>query len=228
MNPAAGPARPRVDPNIVALLSLKLLLLGFFILLNALSSYEEDRARRVLESVNEAFDGRVEARESHAPFQAALGSLEETAAMIGAIGRLFKSRIPAVRSEASFDGTRLRLELAAGSLFKPGTTQLQPGRGLLLNRFAKALLRGGRTGLDYEMEILHGVPAGAVRRLAAAGADALEVQRTSQLVRDLIGRGVPPDRLSVGLIPGRAGRLQLVVQTFEGPPRRLDYGELAE
>ena len=228
MTPTAGQAPSRLDPNIVALLSLMLLLLGFFILLNALSHYEEDRARRVLESVNEAFNGRVEAHETHAAFPAALGPLEETAAMIGAIGRLFESRIPAVRSEASVDGNRLRLELSAGSLFRPGTTELQPGRGILLDRFAKALVRDGWSGLDYELEILHGVPAGAAPRLAAAGARGLEVRRTSQLVRDLIGRGVPPNKLSVGLVPGREGRFQLVVQIFEGPRQRLDYGELAE
>lgn len=224
----AGQAPSRLDPNIVALLSLKLLLLGFFILLNALSHYEEDRARRVLESVNEAFSGRAEARESHAPFPAALGPLEETAAMIGAIGRLFQSRIPAVRSEASVDGNRLRLELSAGSLFRPGTTELQPGRGILLDRFAKALVGNGRSGLDYELEILHGVPAGATPRLAEAGTRGLEVRRTGLLARDLIRRRVPADKLSVGLVPGREGWLQLVVQVFEAPRRRLDYGELAE
>ena len=43
-----SPPRRYADPNIVALLSLKLLLLGFFILLNALSRFEEDRSRSVI------------------------------------------------------------------------------------------------------------------------------------------------------------------------------------
>ena len=58
---ARRPGARQGDPNVVALLSLKLILLGFFILLNALSEYEESRTRMVLESVNEAFNGRVDA-----------------------------------------------------------------------------------------------------------------------------------------------------------------------
>jgi len=218
-----GPGRP--DPNIIALLSLKLLLLGFFILLNALSQYEEDRARRVLESVNEAFNGRVQALESLSPHSAALGSLGETVGLLEAVGALFESMVPAVRTEISAEGTRLRLELSAGSIFRPGREALQPGRKLLLRRFAQAVV-DGRAGVDYEVEVYHGVSASAVGALADAGARALEVRRSSIVVRELIALGVPPERLSAGIIPGHPGRLQLVVQIHETSRRAFDYREL--
>lgn len=216
----------RVDPNIVALLSLKLLLLGFFILLNTLSRYEEDRARRVVESVNEAFNGRVQAVESLSPHGAALGPLGETMAMVEAIGDLFESTIPAVRIERSADGARLRLELSAGSIFRPRRAILQPGRDLLLRRFARALARDGQAGADYQVEVYHGVASGALGSLAGAGARALEVRRSSAMVRDLVALGVPADRLSAGIVPGRPGKLQLVVQLFDGPRQAFDYREL--
>ncbi len=217
----------RGDPNILALLSLKLLLLGFFILLNALSQYEEDRARKVLESVNEAFNGRVEALESRVPYSAGLGSLEETAAVVGAVGRLFESLIPAVRREVSDGGTRLRLELPAESLFRPGDKALQPGRGLLLRRFAWALTRDGRADLDYQVELLHGAPT-RPEATPAAGAGTLEVRRMGALVRHLIRYGVPADKLSIGVLPDRPGKVQLVVQLREGPVPAPDYGERAK
>lgn len=225
MPPGPDPGR---DPNIVALLSLKLLLLGFFILLNALSQFEEDRTRRVLISVNQAFDGRVEVRESEETLPSALGPLEREAALIDAVGRLLDDLLPAVRTTTSHDGTRLRLELSAGSIFRSGGTGLQPGRALLLRRLAGALTAEQRGDLDYRFEILHGVAAGAADP-DPAGAAALAIRRSGVLARDLVARGVPAGRLSIGLLPGHPGRLRLVLWLPETPVRLLDldYGELA-
>lgn len=215
------------DPNMVALLSLKLLLLGFFILLNALSQFEENRTRQVLDSVNEAFNGRVQALRSQSSDPAALAALPEQAKLLGTVDRLFNSFIPATRSETAKDGRRLRLELSAESVFRPGRLDLQPSRGLLLERLAGALTGHGRAGLHYELEVLHGAPAGGGIALAEAGVESLEVRRTSVLVRDLIERGVPAERLSVGIVPGRPGKLRFVVRIYEGPRRAPDYRDLA-
>ena len=218
----------RGDPGVVALLSLNLLLLGFFILLNALSQYEEQRARMVLESVNKAFNGRVDVPESHAPFAAGLGPLERTKAMIRQVGRLFRSLIPAVRSEVSADGARLQLELPAETLFQPAGVPLQPGRHLLLRRLAAALAGEDGAGLDYEVELLHGVPDDALAALSAAPSEALEIQRMGALARLLVRLGVPADKLSVGLLPGQPGKVQLVVEAYRGPLGAPDYRELAQ
>ena len=122
MAPNAVPQRTsrRSDPNVIALLSLKLVLLGSFILLNALADFEEHRTRTVLDSVNEAFNGRIEAPESLAPFAAALGPLEQGNAMMDEVGRLFQSLIPAVRSDHAAERGRLQLELPAETLFRAG------------------------------------------------------------------------------------------------------------
>lgn len=223
------PTRPaeRCDPNIVALLALNLLLLGFFVLLNALSHFEEDRTRRVLRSVDQAFNGRVEALKSEAAYSAALGPLNGTEAMIDSVGELFTSLIPAVERELSASGTRLRLELPVGSLFRLDSVALQSGRGVLMKRFAEALTRNGRGRLYYEVELLHGIAREATPGLIEAGADSLEVRRTAALVLALAKRGVPSDKLSVGVIPGRPGRVQVVVQVYSSAGRALDYGELA-
>jgi hypothetical protein len=218
----------RGDPGIVALLSLKLLLLGFFILLNALSQFEDQRARQVLESVNEAFNGRVQASERHAPVASGLGALEQTRAMIRTVDRLFRSLIPAVRSEVSASGGHLLLELPAETLFQPAGVPLQPGRDLLLRRFAMALADEGRIGLDYEVELLHGVPDGALATRSAAPSGGLEVRRLGALARQLVRLGVPAKKLSVALLPGRPGKVQLVVQAYDGPLGAPDYREFAQ
>ena len=59
----ASPSDPgiRRDDNkyIVLLLSLKLILLAFFILMNALSEFETRRTETVLDSVSRAFRGSI-------------------------------------------------------------------------------------------------------------------------------------------------------------------------
>ena len=217
----------RGDPSLVALLSLKLLLLGFFILLNALSDFEEHRARSVMESVNQAFDGRIDAPRSYAPFAAALGPLAQGRAMMEEIGRLFQSLIPAVRSEHAAERGRLELELPADTLFRPGGISLQPGRDLLLRRFVAALSSEGRLGLDYEVELLHGVPVAAVAGTTATPAETLEMRRLGALVRLLVRLGVPARKLSIGMLPGRPGKVRLVLQAYHGPLVMPDYRELA-
>lgn len=222
---ARQPGVRQGDPNVVALLSLKLILLGFFILLNALSEYEESRTRRVLDSVNEAFKGRVDQPKSYAPVSAGLGPLEESTVMMEDVGRLFHSLIPAVRSEHAADRGRLQLELPAETLFRPGGIALQPGRDLLLRRFAAALTGDGRLGLDFEVELLHGTAADTYVVPSVAAGGTLEMRRLGALVRLLVRLGVPAGKLSVGLLPGRRGKVRLVVQAYPAPLVAPDYRE---
>lgn len=227
MDPLSPPRR-HADPNIVALLSLKLLLLGFFILLNALSQFEEDRSRSVIESINEAFNGRVEARESLSNSSAGLGQLPDAVAVLQESRELFESLLPAVRSDSSAGGRRVRLELPAGTLFRRDQARLQPGRGLLLRRLAEALRRRTAKGEVFELTLLHGVPAAASGEAdSQAALLALAIQRMDLMVRYLTRRGLAGERLSIGLLPGQPDRMQLVVQAHDSPPRELDFSDLA-
>lgn len=226
MEPSFGQdARPRGDPNMVALLSLKLLLLGLFILLNALSEYEQDRARRVIDSVNEAFNGQVQAARSHADHAAGLGALEEAATSLDTAGQLFEQVAPVVRRETTREGERLWLELPASTLFRSGDVVLRSGRQHLLSRFAEALaVNRGRAAI--QVELLHGTARDAYGALAAAGPRALEPRRAGTLARHLTRLGLDPAWLSVGLLPGAPGRLRLVVTLSENPagPKRDGEG----
>ncbi len=213
--------RARRDPNIVSLLSLKLILLAFFILLNALSHFEEDRARKVLESVNEAFNGKVESDRSLSPHSAGIGNLRESVAIVRTTGELFQSMIPAVKLEVSARGRRVRLMLPATTLFRPEEEALQPGRGLLFQRLVYALEQERRLGPGYELELYHGLPA-------QPGADELlALRRMGLLARYLETTGLPDEALSIGLLPDRGAFVEIVVQVFESDGRSPDYGVLA-
>ena len=218
----------RRDRNIVAMLSLYLLLLAFFILLNTLSKLEEDRTRVVLESVNAAFDGSVESIVSVKPYSAALGPLQDAAALMADLSRLFDQTVPAVRTQVAADGPVLRFELDATALFRNGQVDLKAGRGLLLSRLSEALLSERNNKLFFEIELLHGVPERGIRAVAEAADRSLEIRRMGVLVSELQVRELPAERLSVGLVPGRPGVVQVVVRIFQEAPPPVDFAEQVE
>ena len=122
--------------NIVLLLSLNLILLAFFILLNALSKFEEDRTRAVLESVNRTFSGKIEPSSSTEAIEGSLGALAEAEDMVRAVGSLFKAIIPSSRSSQTRQALSVRIELPDTALFRPGKSRLRRERAVLIRRLA--------------------------------------------------------------------------------------------
>ena len=105
------------DGPLVSLLSLKLLLLAFFILLNAMSELEALKVRAVLESVTKAFDGRLVVEENVARSAAAEGPLEGAEIFLKETGRIFNSLLPAVSRAESARSRSLIVELPIGTFF---------------------------------------------------------------------------------------------------------------
>ncbi|MGF1612238.1 MAG: hypothetical protein ACFCUQ_22795 [Kiloniellales bacterium] len=207
--------RSRSDPNIVAMLSLYLLLLAFFILLNALSKLEDDRTRTVLKSVNEAFNGNVQSLDSVKSYSAALGPLDQSGGLLSDIQKLFESSIPAAETEMSDSGTLMRLTLDSESLFRPGRPEVQPKRKAFLEQLAKILMTERNDGLVFELEVMHGVPEDKAGIVAEAGPRSLEVRRMGVLVSAFESLTLPPPQLSVGISPGHPNEVLLIIRVFE-------------
>jgi hypothetical protein len=186
------------NANIVAMLSLKLLLLAFFILLTTISRFEEERSRAVMHSVAVTFAGAVPATEGRDVPDAGIGHREKQASLSQQIRALFKQTLPMVEVNTSADGRVLRLETRAADLFQMGQATLRPQRGILLRRLANALNDPRRGPGVYIVEVLHAVPPGD-----GAAASRLPAARGGTLVRALGGLGVPADRLAAGLWPTR-------------------------
>ena len=216
--PAMQDSDDGMDANLVSLLSLKLLLLAFFILLNGISQFEVEKTRAVLESVNAVFNGRFAAIPSTGPEPVVLAPFDYTDGALGDIGQLFRATLPAARVEITARGPALRIELSAGSLFRPGRAELQPGRGLLLGRLASALIREQAAGQPLVVELLHGLPSRGMHVVADAGPRALELLRAGLFAREMTGRGLAPDALSVGVVPNKPGVIQILIRLDKADP----------
>lgn len=212
------------NANIVAMLSLKLLLLAFFILLTTISKFEEERSRAVMYSVAVTFAGAVPATEGRTMPDAGIGLLDRQASLSERIRALFQQTLPMVEVDTAADGRVLRLEVRADDLFAMGQSDLRPQRGILLRRLANALTDPRRGPGLYTVEVLHAVPPGD-----GASATRLPVGRSGTIVRSLAALGVPEGRLSTGLWPTRGdpGRLafEITLPMEQLPPNPLAGGQ---
>lgn len=196
------------------MLSLKLILLAFFILLTTMSNFEEQRSRMVLESVATTFQGKIAAIRALPNPDAGLDQLAG-ASLADRIESLFKQTLPAVSVDKSADGTVLRIELPARNVFKAGSASLAPGRGVLLRRLAATLGEEESSRKFFELQFLHWTPAGA-----QAGRNNTAVLRTGRLARYMGELGVPPRKLSVGLWPvspsgPKAGLMSIEIHLYD-------------
>lgn len=196
------------------MLSLKLILLAFFILLTAMSEFEKERTRDVLKSVNAQFFGNVKAVTGTERPDAATGALQGAKSLKTQLKSLFEQTIPAVKVTESADGRVLRLEMNADKLFETGSTALAPGRSALVRRIGRALREGPGAKQFYEMQFLHAYPGAA-----AIGGNSLAVLRGGAFVRRLTAQGIQPEQVSTGLWPVGAdspemGKVSIAIHLF--------------
>ncbi len=203
------------------LLSLNLILLAFFILLNSLSDFETDRARAVLASVKQAFNGEVETAGQPPVFGGSLGALPEVAAKMQELGSLFEAIAPSAQAKSIRRANLVQVDFPASALFQPGSLRFRQGREALLERLAMSLRKdpGKGPGTDpeggprYLLEILVGTGSRAAADGGATmAATSLELRRAAVLAARLSAEGAPLDGLSTGLRPGAANSLRFIVR----------------
>jgi len=195
------------DSSIVLMLSLNLILLAFFILLNALSDFEEARTQQVIDSVSKAFHGQLEPINAPALLNGSPGLLPEAEALTNEVGSLFESLVPALRSTRTARTRAVHIELPSVALFRIGKDRLRPDRRVLIRRLAKALLQRSARDLVYKLEFMHGIPADGT----TGASRSQEIRRASGLAAFLMEEGLSPELLSIGVLPGRPGRVEFVL-----------------
>lgn len=196
---------------IVLLLSLNLILLAFFILLNALSNFETSKTHAVLDSVNRAFRGPIQTPRDAISVSASLGVLPLPQDLTNEIGSLFESFVPNARIKSKARATVMTVELPADEVFRPGTPDIRPERRVLIRRLARALMRDPGGVMKYELAFEHGTASAA--SLGAANRDTARfAQRGETMARYLIRQSIPSTALSVGLRPGAPDTVWFVLR----------------
>ncbi len=204
--PGTKPAS-KTPATILAALSLYLIILAFFIMMNTISQPEDSRTAGVLDSISGSFKDypqtviiALEAADRGAGEESAPGfekSIED----------LFESAFPlavVVMSEV-FD--QIEVTLPLDSMFTPGGTRIQGRNAPGLDRLAN-ILEYQTPGTIHQVEALLSWPppsdAGGPDAIASNGYGAdgdalLAVDRAGALARELTARGVRAAAIAIGI-----------------------------
>lgn len=205
--PQSGPrqsSRGQSNSHIVALLSLKILLLAFFILLNALSSFEEERQAAVVDSVRQAFKGVLPAPHNLRAAPAAIDVFDGSEQVVDELHKLFSDHLPLVERADSPGSVTLRADLPVADIFAEDDAELTPEGAEVLRLMAAVLDDPRFAETRYRIDVLYGLDRGLQGGLPPR----LAVTRAGALVRGLEGQGLDPRRLSTGFLPDFASELR--------------------
>ncbi len=215
------------DRNLIALLSLKLMLLAFFIVLTTMADQGVERSDAVIDSVKRSFQGLIHGGDEAAGAggQPTVGPLEGVGPLIEKIGRIFGSALPLADGEDAPGALSFRLDLPLEALLQPADGTVTAEGAALLDRLGATLRQAEEMrGLYYEVEVL-------IKARLAGDADERRgpARLSARLVRALKSAGIPADRLVAGLaaeVPD--AQVRLALRFAEAPPARLDFARSKE
>lgn len=200
--------------SLMALLSLKLLLLAFFILLTVLAQFENEKVKKVVDSVNKTFEGRVEVNRTIDPLPGADGIQQGGAPALTELSRLFRSYLPTAGIEVDPALGELRLEVPAEEIFLRDSTQLNGRAERLIDRIAAELLKRQDLAGDYDLELLNGFDPSTMQSLLDSSGQSPVLLRAGSLVRSFLERDLAAEKLSGGLLPNSTDNVRIVVRLW--------------
>lgn len=188
--------RRRPDAGITIFLSLFLLLLAFFILLNALATIEETKSRQVITSVAAAFRSVVDAEARAQILISDLGPTPEAEEVLEALDQLWVTSVPVAKVEKLTQGQIMQMTIPVNELFLGGQAVLRADRESLFDR--TGLLLGLATkGAVTEAQIAFGTRRGEGTLADREGQ--LAAERAGRIAAALVAHDAPSERLSIGL-----------------------------
>jgi hypothetical protein len=196
MRPVAAPTGTPGGSTLPLYLALFLLLAAFFLILNSRAPREGTRAEATIASVARAFGPGARPRQVVPPEPPAIDWAEAT-------GRSLAELLPLASLAGAGHAHGARFALAADTLFLAGEAALRPERVPVIERLAQRL-RQAPAGRQAGIEIRFGQ--------RGTGGE-LSARRAALLFRALLARGAPAAGLAIGLAPGDAQSIELVLAT---------------
>lgn len=201
-------------PLLLQVLSLYLLLLAFFVLLNSMSRVDETRLRAVKGSLNETFasTGRPAARTIR--LTSALGNIVDNAGFLDRIGRLVRTELAFARITEVTPGRVMEVSLPAAALFRAGRSAIDPLYRPTLELIARSM-KNPPVGVRYDVDIVVGT----------TGNDALPGERSAWLATVFDRAGVPARNVAAGVEYGTSDAVVLRFRVRREREGRLILGE---
>lgn len=211
-------------------LSLFIMLLAFFIVLNAISSYEQTKVNPVVESISYAFASRLAAQQGDD--HPSTGRSDETSSGEGDVlermEALFTAEIPGAHTVVSqgrgemyvrmpFDELEAAV-IAAGRSAGSSGVKKTPFLPTLVG-----LMKSDAAGRPYRMDMLLNIDANpAQMQNEKPGELGASLKRISRIAQRLESAGLSPRLISAGVQKGKDGTVELLFR------RHIPFNPLGE
>ncbi len=187
-------------------LSLYMLLLAIFILLNSITTFEESRVRQALGSVADKFRTNTQHSDEISSSDERSGDSVLRTQFFSGLEQMFAERLPIAELKIVSDGNVMRTTVPIGDIFRDESMALHPGSDPLTDALADSLVI--RTAeLRYEIEFL--IATGPAFPSGNQLGEVLEIRRAGAFARKLRELGVKSEAISVGLHRGDPKILQM-------------------
>lgn len=242
------PVRKETGP--LLFLSLFLLLLAFFILLNTISTLRETKSRDVLSSVAATFQSDADPNEKAEILVSTLGPVLEPEQVVDEVERLWLTEVPFVKVKRVSNGRHIVVELPIIQLFVSGQDQVRGDRADLLNATSYVLSARLPEQVVVMQAILFVEDLDTQSVIPAAPSEAtvdeafdpddvdsligqdsglngseLATARVSKLAQALVNGGTPPDKLEIGIRPGNESRIRFRFYIRDEAGAHLTFAE---
>ena len=215
------PQQESGDQTIALFLGLYLVVLAFFILLVTISTVEDTKSKKVMDSLSSAFTSIVPPSADLQSFKSKDGDVLAGQEFQQQVTGIFATELGVDKVETVQPGRQMRLMMAADSLFFQGESRIRPAMYPLLDRTVAAL-SSRPAGLRYDLEFVIGTPTLSDGKTMPI-AQTLEVQRAGAFARAMFERGIPPDSVSVGMRPGHVGEVVIWFYTRDVEADKLRF-----
>jgi len=200
------------NPLLMLVLSLFLLLLAFFVVLNSISNVEVTRLRAVSGSLNETFAAEGNPADKSVTLVSSQGTVLSDGAFLSRVGNLIRTEFAFANVEDVLPGRLMAVTMSADSLFIPGREAINPLRRPIIDSVAKALINPS-PGVRYDVDILVGKSA----------ADDLVIGRAAFLANVFAAAGSPARSIAAGIEQNSPGQLRLLFHVRPRNEARLIF-----
>lgn len=217
------PVRSR-NGSVMVFLSLYLLLLAFFILLNTISQREQRRSEMAIGSVAATFRAPLPTEVVDLTTSTGRGVLEAADPFHREIKRVFEKTLPIDASKVFSSGNVMRIIVPANDVFRQGSSSFRPEIAVLLGGIADGVSTR-ETGVRFEVEMIvkdgDSVPEITGEQLP------LPLRRAGAFARWMRGAGVSAQSIVAGVGPGERNEIQFSFYARETERDRVTFTKLA-
>lgn len=197
--------------------ALYLILLAFFIMLNAVSEQAANRAAAAMESVNDTFK-ETRQQEAERSIDPSARDVASKDIVLSQVQRTFLAELELEGRFASSGGNTFEVEFPADMLFQRGSFRVRSDMTPFLDQLIAAV-QSAPAHKPQQLAILFGSGAGAVDREMTRPQE-IAVRRAGAIGRYLKRRGVVDGVFTTGFVAIPEGQIRAAFWSAPDRPRR--------